>query len=178
MCIRDRILPARELVVGDLVMLDDGSMVPADLRLLDTASLRVQEASLTGESVPSEKDADAKVAPGAPLGDRSTMAFATSIVTGGRGRGVVTATGMRTEVGQIAGLLEGDEELDTPLKRKLASVSYTHLVAEVAAGARVRGRHQHEARRERHVAVGPRDRDAPRLHGLADALQHLSLIHI
>ena len=133
----EEILPARELVVGDLVMLDDGSMVPADLRLLDTASLRVQEASLTGESVPSEKDADAKVAPGAPLGDRSTMAFATSIVTGGRGRGVVTATGMGTEVGQIAGLLEGDEELDTPLKRKLASFGKLLTIVGVAAALAV-----------------------------------------
>ena len=133
----EEILPARELVVGDLVMLDDGSMVPADLRLLDTASLRVQEASLTGESVPSEKDADAKVAPGAPLGDRSTMAFATSIVTGGRGRGVVTATGMGTEVGQIAGLLEGDEELDTPLKRKLASFCKLLTIVGVAAALAV-----------------------------------------
>ena len=133
----EEILPARELVVGDLVMLDDGSMVPADLRLLDTASLRVQEASLTCESVPSEKDADAKVAPGAPLGDRSTMAFATSIVTGGRGRGVVTATGMGTEVGQIAGLLEGDEELDTPLKRKLASFGKLLTIVGVAAALAV-----------------------------------------
>lgn len=133
----EEILPARELVVGDLVMLDDGSMVPADLRLLDTASLRVQEASLTGESVPSEKDADAKVAPGAPLGDRSTMAFATSIVTVGRGRGVVTATGMGTEVGQIAGLLEGDEELDTPLKRKLASFGKLLTIVGVAAALAV-----------------------------------------
>ncbi len=133
----EEILPARELVVGDLVMLDDGSMVPADLRLLDTASLRVQEASLTGESVPSEKDADAEVAPGAPLGDRSTMAFATSIVTGGRGRGVVTATGMGTEVGQIAGLLEGDEELDTPLKRKLASFGKLLTIVGVAAALAV-----------------------------------------
>ncbi|WP_334098888.1 cation-translocating P-type ATPase [Gordonibacter pamelaeae] len=133
----EEILPARELVVGDLVMLDDGSMVPADLRLLDTASLRVQEASLTGESVPSEKDADAEVAPGAPLGDRSTMAFATSIVTGGRGRGVVTATGMGTEVGQIAGLLEDDEELDTPLKRKLASFGKLLTIVGVAAALAV-----------------------------------------
>ena len=133
----EEILPARDLVLGDVVLLDDGSMVPADLRLLDSASLRAQEASLTGESVPSEKDADAAVAPGAPLGDRSTMAFATSIVTGGRGRGVVTATGMGTEVGQIAGLLEGDEELDTPLKRKLASFGKLLTIVGVAAALAV-----------------------------------------
>lgn len=133
----EEVVPARDLVVGDVVLLDDGSMVPADLRLLDTASLRMQEASLTGESVPSEKDADAHVAPGAPLGDRATMAFATSIVTGGRARGAVVATGMGTEVGQIAGLLEGDEELDTPLKRKLASFGKLLTIAGVAAALAV-----------------------------------------
>ncbi|RDB61738.1 haloacid dehalogenase [Gordonibacter sp. 28C] len=133
----EEVVPARDLAVGDVVLLDDGSMVPADLRLLDTASLRMQEASLTGESVPSEKDAAAHVAPGAPLGDRATMAFATSIVTGGRARGAVVATGMGTEVGQIAGLLEGDEELDTPLKRKLASFGKLLTIAGVAAALAV-----------------------------------------
>ncbi|MBC2889663.1 cation-translocating P-type ATPase [Gordonibacter massiliensis (ex Traore et al. 2017)] len=133
----EEVVAARDLVVGDVVLLDDGSMVPADLRLLDTASLRTQEASLTGESVPSEKDADALVAPGAPLGDRADMAFATAIVTGGRGRGVVVATGMDTEVGRIAGLLEGDEELDTPLKRKLASFGKLLTIVGVAAALAV-----------------------------------------
>ena len=133
----EELVPARDLVPGDVVMLADGSMVPADLRLLDTASLRVQEASLTGESVPAEKDAQARVAPGAPLGDRATMAFATAIVTGGRGVGVVVATGMGTEVGRIAGLLEGDEELDTPLKRKLAAFGKVLTVVGVAAALAV-----------------------------------------
>lgn len=133
----EEIVPAIDLVVGDIVLLGDGSMAPADLRLLDTASLRIQEASLTGESVPVEKDAAATVAPGAPLGERATMAFATSIVTGGRGRGVITATGMDTQVGQIAGLLEGEEELDTPLKRKLASFGKLLTVIGVAAALAV-----------------------------------------
>ncbi|MEG1825733.1 MAG: cation-translocating P-type ATPase [Gordonibacter sp.] len=129
----EEIVPARDLVVGDIVHLGDGSMVPADLRLTQAASLRIQESSLTGESVPVEKDATATVAVGAPLGDRATMAFATAIVTGGRGTGVVTATGMHTEVGQIASLLEGDEELDTPLKRKLASFGKLLTIIGVAA---------------------------------------------
>ena len=84
-----------------------------------------------------EKDAQARVAPGAPLGDRATMAFATAIVTGGRGVGVVVATGMGTEVGRIAGLLEGDEELDTPLKRKLAAFGKVLTVVGVAAALAV-----------------------------------------
>ena len=129
----ETVVPARELVPGDVVILDDGSMAPADLRLLSTAGLRMQEAALTGESVPVEKDAAATVAPGAPVGDRANMAFATAIVTGGRGVGVVVATGMNTEVGHIAGLLEGDEELDTPLKRKLASFGKLLTIVGVAA---------------------------------------------
>lgn len=133
----EEIIPAVDLVAGDIVLLGDGSMVPADMRLLDTASLRIQEASLTGESVPVEKDATATVAPGAPLGDRSTMAFATSVVTGGRGRGVITATGMDTQVGQIAGLLEGEEEFDTPLKRKLAAFGKQLTIVGVAAALAV-----------------------------------------
>ena len=129
----ETVVPARELVPGDVVILDDGSMAPADLRLLSTAGLRMQEAALTGESVPVEKDATATVVPGAPVGDRANMAFATAIVTGGRGVGVVVATGMNTEVGHIAGLLEGDEELDTPLKRKLASFGKLLTIVGVAA---------------------------------------------
>ncbi len=133
----EEILPAHELVPGDLVMLHDGSMVPADLRLLHTWSLRVQEAALTGESVPVEKDAHATVALGAPLGDRLPMAYATSIVSGGRGVGVVVATGMNTEVGHIAGMLEGGADTDTPLKRKLASFGKLLTVVGIAAALAV-----------------------------------------
>ena len=133
----EAIVAARDLVVGDVVVLDDGSMAPADLRLLSSSGLRMQEAALTGESVPVEKDASATAAPGAPLGDRTDMAFATAIVTGGRGTGVVVAAGMDTEVGQIAGLLEGDEELDTPLKRKLASFGKLLTIVGVVAALAV-----------------------------------------
>lgn len=84
----ERMIPARELVVGDVVMLRDGDMVPADLRLIESANLKIQEASLTGESVPAEKEADAKLPEDRPLGDRSNMAYASAIVTYGRAVGV------------------------------------------------------------------------------------------
>lgn len=117
---KELIILAKELVVGDLVNLHDGDMVPADLRLLETANLKIQEASLTGESVPVEKDATAVLKPDCALGDRTNMAFSSSIVTYGRGKGIVTAIGMQTEVGAIAGMLEDQTEVQTPLKRKLA----------------------------------------------------------
>ena len=101
-------------------MLDAGDMVPADMRLLESSSLRIEEASLTGESVPSEKDAEAVCTADCPLGDRINMAFSGSTVVYGRGSGVVTATGMNTEIGRIAGLIISAEEEKTPLQRKLS----------------------------------------------------------
>lgn len=124
----ESIVPASELVPGDIVFLSDGDMVPADLRLIDSANLKVQEASLTGESLPSEKDADDILPAECPLGDRSNMAYSSAIVTYGRAVGVVVATGMETEVGHIAGMLDGQDELDTPLKRKLNAVGKTLTV--------------------------------------------------
>lgn len=121
----ESVIPARELVPGDVVLLRDGDKVPADLRLLETANLKIQEASLTGEPVPSEKDADAVLPEGAPLGDRVNMAYSSSIVTYGRGTGLVTATGLSTEVGNIARLLDTEDALDTPLKRKLTALGKT-----------------------------------------------------
>lgn len=121
----ESIIPASEVVPGDIVFLEDGSMVPADIRLIDSFSLKIQEASLTGESLPAEKEADVTVAANCPLGDRNNMAYSSTLVTYGRGFGVVVATGMQTEVGQIAHLIDSNEELDTPLKRKLASVGKT-----------------------------------------------------
>lgn len=88
-------------------------MVPADIRLIDSANLKVQEASLTGESVPSEKDADEIFEENCPLGDRSNMIYSSSIITYGRAEGVVVSTGMDTEVGNIASLIEDQDELDT-----------------------------------------------------------------
>ena len=124
----ESVISASKLVVGDIVILGDGDMVPADLRLIDSANLKVQEASLTGESVPSEKDAENILPEACPLGDRSNMAYASSIVTYGRAAGVVVATGMDTEVGNIAGLLDNQDDMDTPLKRKLNAVGKTLTV--------------------------------------------------
>ena len=118
----EEIVSASELVVGDLVILTNGDMVPADLRLTQSNNLKITEASLTGESIASEKNAAAVLSPDCPLGDRKNMAYTSSIVTYGRGSGIVTKTGMNTEIGQIAGMLEDDDTSDTPLKRKLNAV--------------------------------------------------------
>lgn len=124
----ESIIPASELVVGDVVFLSDGDMIPADMRLIDSANLKIQEASLTGESVPSEKDADDLLPEACVLGDRSNMVYTSSIVTYGRAIGVVISTGMHTEVGHIAGMLDGQDDLDTPLKQKLNAVGKTLTV--------------------------------------------------
>ena len=118
-------VPAAGLVPGDIVLLEAGRVVPADLRLLQSVNLKVEESALTGESVPAEKDA-AFVAEGEPgIGDRVNMAFSSTSVAYGRGEGVVTATGMDTEVGNIAGMLDNQDDADTPLKRKLNAVGKT-----------------------------------------------------
>lgn len=124
-----------ELVVGDIVLLEAGDIIPADLRLLDVASLKVEESALTGESVPVEK-ADA-ILSGAdlPIGDRHNMAFMNSNVTYGRATGVVVATGMQTEVGRIAGMIEAADETTTPLQANLTQLgkSLTILILVIAA---------------------------------------------
>lgn len=119
---KEKLIPAKELVVGDIVNLHDGDMVPADMRLIETANLKIQEASLTGESVPVKKDANAILAQDCALGDRRNMAFSSSIVTYGRGQGVVTTIGMNTEMGAIAEMLEDQTQTETTLKRKLTRV--------------------------------------------------------
>ena len=119
---QESVVKAAELVPGDIVYLEDGFIVPADLRLIETNNLKIQEASLTGESVPSEKDSEDILRENAPLGDRTNMAYTSSIVMYGNGIGVVTATGMDTEVGNIAHMLDNQDEFNTPLKRKLDSV--------------------------------------------------------
>lgn len=128
----ESVVPASELVVGDVIMISDGDRIPADLRLIDSANLKVQEASLTGESLPSEKEAKDLLPETCPLGDRSNMAYTSSIVTYGRAVGVVVATGMNTEVGSIAGMLDEQDDMDTPLKRKLNAVGKTLTLVGIA----------------------------------------------
>ncbi len=129
---KECVIPASELVAGDVVLLEDGCVVPADIRLLKESNLKIQEAALTGESVPVDKDAPTVCAPDAPLGDRVNMAYSSAIATYGTGEGVVVETGMRTEVGRIAGMLAQTDETATPLKRKLNKVGKVLSVFGVA----------------------------------------------
>lgn len=129
----EKIIDACLLVPGDIIKLEAGDFVPADARLLESASLKSEESALTGESIPSEKDALAEVKEDAPIGDRTNMVFSGCSITYGSGLGVVTATGMNTEMGKIAGLLDGEEESETPLQKKLASLGkYLGILALVA----------------------------------------------
>ncbi len=130
---KETVIDASQLVPGDIIRLEAGDFIPADARLLQSASLKSEESALTGESVPSEKDADAQVDENAPLGDRSNMVFSGCSVTYGTATAVVTGTGMDTEMGKIAGLLEGEEETQTPLQQKLAQLGkYLGIVALAA----------------------------------------------
>ncbi|HSL74681.1 MAG TPA: cation-translocating P-type ATPase [Ilumatobacteraceae bacterium] len=115
-------VPVGELVPGDIVHLDAGTVVPADLRLVDVASLRIEEATLTGESEPIDKEVDAVDRDDLALGDRLCMAYSGTQVAAGRGQGIVVATGMRTELGRIATLLQGVESEPTPLQQRLDRV--------------------------------------------------------
>jgi Ca2+-transporting ATPase len=112
-------VPARELVPGDVVYLEAGNFVPADLRLLEAVNLRVEEAALTGESVPVQKRSDLELPGEAGIGDRKNMAFMGTVINYGRGRGVVVATGMQTQLGQIADMLQAVEDEGTPLQARL-----------------------------------------------------------
>ena len=129
----EKVIEASELVPGDIIRLEAGDFIPADARLLQSASLKSEESALTGESVPSEKDALAQVEENAPLGDRTNMVFSGCSVTYGTATAVVTATGMDTEMGKIANLLDGEEEGQTPLQQKLAQLGkYLGIMALAA----------------------------------------------
>ncbi len=112
-------IPARELVVGDMVVLEAGNYVPADMRLIESINLKVEEASLTGESVPVEKNAAVVLDQDIPLGDRKNTVFMSTLITYGRGKGLVTGTGMHTQIGLIAEMLQSYENEPTPLQQKL-----------------------------------------------------------
>lgn len=117
-----RDIPAAELVRGDVVLLEAGAQVPADLRLIAAWNLQIEESALTGESVPVDKDSDFLAERELPAGDRKNMAYMSTMVTGGRGEGIVTAAGMDTEIGKIAAILDQVPREYTPLQRKLADL--------------------------------------------------------
>ncbi|MBQ7904028.1 MAG: HAD-IC family P-type ATPase, partial [Oscillospiraceae bacterium] len=118
----EKVIDAAMLVPGDIIRLEAGDFVPADARLIRSVSLKSEESALTGESVPSEKDAETVVDENAPLGDRTNMVFSGCSITYGTATAVVTATGMDTEMGKIANLLDSEEEGRTPLQEKLAQL--------------------------------------------------------
>ena len=127
-----QVVAAKELVPGDIVVLETGDYIPADLRIIEAVNLKVQEASLTGESVPVEKVTSKIDEEEVSLGDRTNMLFSSGLVTYGRGKGIVVETGMNTEVGKIAGMLSSTEEQATPLQKKLNSLGKTLGIAALA----------------------------------------------
>ena len=130
---KESIINASDLVPGDIIILEAGDFVPADARLLKSVSLKSEESALTGESVPSEKNAHARVKKNAAIGDRTNMVFSGCSITYGTATAIVTATGMNTEMGKIANLLSNEDAGQTPLQRKLAKLGkYLGLVALLA----------------------------------------------
>lgn len=122
-------VPSRELVPGDIVILETGAVIPADLRLVEAINLKVQESALTGESLPVDKQTEALEGEDVPLGDRTNMAFSSGMVTYGRGRGIVVGTGMNTQVGKIADMLQQTADTETPMSRRLEQLGKTLGIA-------------------------------------------------
>ena len=125
-------IPARELVIGDIVLLEAGNYIPADMRLVESVNLKIEEASLTGESVPVNKDARVVLDAEIPLGDRKNTAFMSTLVTYGRGKGMVTATGMHTQIGMIAEMIQSYDEEPTPLQQKLDQLGKSLAIISLA----------------------------------------------
>lgn len=129
----EKVIDADQLVPGDIIRLEAGDFVPADARLIASVSLKSEESALTGESVPSDKEADVVIDENAALGDRSNMVFSGCSITYGTATAIVTATGMNTEMGKIADLLDNEEEVQTPLQKKLAQLGkYLGILALAA----------------------------------------------
>jgi Ca2+-transporting ATPase len=128
---RRQTIPARDLVPGDVVFLEAGNYIPADVRLLEAVNLRIEEASLTGESLPVQKSAASIIDKDVPIGDRKNTAFMGTLVSYGRGRGVVVSTGMRTQLGLIATMLQSVDAEETPLQRRLDQLGKTLSIASL-----------------------------------------------
>ena len=129
---KEQVIPARELVPGDLVIIETGDYIAADLRIIEAVNLKSQEASLTGESVPVEKITEKIDGNEIGIGDRKNMLFSSSLITYGRGKAIVVNTGMNTEVGKIAGMLDNAEKQETPLQQKLNDLGKTLGIACLA----------------------------------------------
>ena len=123
------VIPSKDVVPGDIVILETGDYVPADIRLVEAVNLKIQESALTGESVPIEKNTEKIDDETIGIGDRTNIAFSSSMVTYGRGKGIVIGTGMDTEVGKIAGMLNEVEEEETPLQKRLNGLGKTLGIA-------------------------------------------------
>ncbi|MGM7701111.1 cation-translocating P-type ATPase [Pseudalkalibacillus sp. Hm43] len=130
-------IPSQEVVIGDIIRFSAGDRISADVRLIDSKSLSVEESALTGESIPSQKKAGAHLTGEQPLGDQENMCFMGTMVTNGRGTGIVIGTGMKTEMGKIAHLLTSEEGLQTPLQRRLEQLGKILILVALALTALV-----------------------------------------